>query len=72
MTSRASAPDLTAKEWGLILTALNAYQHHAVYRALQEKIAPLAKAKGLPLLVAAAPPAPEGDANGRNRPDLAG
>lgn len=75
MTSRhnpVSTPDLTAEEWGLILAALDGYQHHAVYRALHEKIAPLAKAKGIPLLVATAPPVPERDRKGRSRPDLAG
>ena len=71
----ARMPDLTAKEWGLILMALNAYQHHAAYRALHEKIAPVAKTAGIPLLVATAPPAAENDrkgGNGRTRPDLMG
>lgn len=67
----ARAPGLTAKEWGLILTALTAYQHHAAYRALQDKIAPFAKAKGVPLLVASAPPAPEDEGNDRNRANRA-
>ena len=75
MTSRhnpGSAPVLTEKEWELILAALDACQHHAVYRALREKIAPVAKTAGVSLLAgaAAAPLALEGD--GRSRLDFAG
>lgn len=39
--SRASAPGprLTAEEWELILKALRAYRHNAIYRDLHDKLA---------------------------------
>lgn len=37
---------LTAAEWGLILTALGAYQHHEAFRDFHGKVAMLAKAAG--------------------------
>jgi|GEM_PF-6439397 len=36
----AAGPHLTTEEWGLILKALSAYRHNAVYRDLYEKLAP--------------------------------
>lgn len=45
-TTTSSHAGLTATEWGMILTALGAYQHHAAYRDLHNKVAMLAKAAG--------------------------
>ena len=45
-TSKSTQPDLSATEWGMILTALGAYQHHADFRDLHGKVALLAEAAG--------------------------
>ena len=36
----AAEPHLTTEEWGLILKALSAYRHNAVYRKLYDKLVP--------------------------------
>ena len=46
MIRNTSQPDLTATEWGMILMALGAYQHHAAFRDLHGKVAVLAEAAG--------------------------
>ena len=46
MIRNTSQPDLTATEWGMILMALGAYQHHAAFRDLHGKVAVMAKAAG--------------------------
>ena len=38
-TRRASNPTLTASELEMIMTALDAYQHHTAFRDLRDKLA---------------------------------
>ena len=38
LAAPAQAPALTLDEWSLILKALSAYQHHAGFRAVYEKL----------------------------------
>lgn len=59
--------ELTAKEWELTLTALRAYQHHTLYRALHEKIAPFSGAQDVSLLVASIAPPARHPGTGRTR-----
>ena len=65
----ARAPDLTAKDWGLILAALGAYQHHAAYRDLHGKVALLAEAAVCPSRAAGSLAAAVSDATGAQRLD---
>ena len=39
VAASSHASDLTPEEWTLILEALSAYQHHAGFRAVYEKLA---------------------------------
>ena len=43
-TIRASNLALTASEWEMIMTALDAYQHHSAFRDLRDKLAATAGA----------------------------